>query len=474
MLNARSVVQYDSPFFEACRTGDIETIKYLLSNKQASIYDRTFEGITGLQFAIGSCQLEVCKLLRYAGIFAQFDHNDYRDSLRCLSYCLNDFTGPNLSLLRVIAPLDDPDRDWFREYCQTTTDDGTRVLYADIDLFSLLNSAQSDTAVLNVSHLKAYFECRIHFGRYGYHSFMPYIVRVLSDTSTAREISAASDKFAWVVYALAREIALKHPVKIEIEHPVKNRHSVADEWSHSVCQALRAVVYAGINPHQTSGKLESPFVSDEWYQNLTITPLILLCVEAVRIGMGHGYGTQNECNQDVNAKLQAWLMGLHSAGINLSQYAESESACDGYSPNLLVIPWKTECSITVVTGPRPEDWRVSLWKTCESYARLFWCLVDGEPILHRLTAKLLEAYPVPEHRDPNSRDMPGSWPSTRARVADELESCLLREADQELAQMEEDLPSLSKRDFFAKWYQIDEILGPRSGLRLESSALGIL
>ena len=466
MLNARSVVQYDSPFFEACRTGDIETIKYLLSNKQASMYDRTFEGTTGFHFAICSRQLEVCKLLRHAGIFAQFDHNDYLDSLHWLSYYLNDFTELNVSLLRVIAPLDDPDRDWFREYCQTTTDDGTLVLYVDPDLFSLLNSAQSDTEVLNVSHLKAYFESRIHFGRYGYHSFMPYIVRVLSDTSTAREISAASNEFAWVVYALAREIAHNHLGK--------NRHLVADEWPHSVCQALRAVVHAGINPHQTSGMLESPFISDEWYRNLNITPLILLCVEAVRIGMGYGYGTQNECNQDVNAKLQAWLMGLHSAGINLSQYAESESVCDGYSPNLLVIPWKTECSITVVTGPRPEDWRVSLWKPCEYHARLFWSLVDGEPILPRLTAKLLEAYPVPEHQDPNRRDMPGSWPSIRARVTDELESCLLREADQELTQMEEDLTSLSKSDFLAKWYRIDKILGPSSGLGLESSALGIL
>jgi hypothetical protein len=433
--------------------GDIETIKFLLSNQQASIYDRTPRGTTAFHFAIGHRQLEVCKLLRHAGIFAQFDDNDYRHSLRGLEQSLNDFTEHNLSLLRVVAPLNDPDRDWFREYCQTMIDDITTVIHADIELFYLLNSAQSDTAMLDLSHLKAYFEHRNTNPYFEYHSFMPYIVRVLSNISTVYEITAARNKYAWIVYALAGEIAHTHIGK--------HRQVDANTWLHSVRLALRAVAHAGLDPHQTSGKLESPFVGDEWYQNLTMTPLGLLCVEATKVRVESGYGTQSEWNQDMNAKLQVWLTGLHSAGIDLLQYAESEFVCYGRAPDSLAIPWKTDASIMVVTGPRPEDWHLSLWEPCESHARLFWCLVEGTPVLPRLIARILEAYPVPEYQNLASPDLPGSWPSEEARIAEDLESWLLRRTDDVLAQIEEDLSLLSESDFFVKWYRINDIL-PRA------------
>lgn len=422
--------------------GDIETIKFLLSNQQASIYDRTPCGTTAFRFAIGHRQLEVCKLLRHAGIFAQFDDNDYRHSLHGFEQSLNDFTEHNLSLLRVVAPLNDPDRDWFREYCQT-------MIY--IELFSLLNSAQSDTAMLDLSHLKAYFECRNTNAHYEYHSFMSYIVRVLSNISTVHQIMAARNKYAWIVYALASEIAHTHLGK--------HWQVDANTWPCSVRLALRAVAHAGLDPHQTSGKLESPFVGDEWYQNLTMTPLGLLCVEATRIRVESGYGTQSEWNQDMNAKLQAWITGLHSAGIDLLQYAESESGCYGRAPDSLAIPWKTDASIMVVTGPRPEDWHLSLYEPCESHARLFWRLVEGTPVVPRLIARILEAYPVPECQDLASPDLPGSWPSEEARVAEELEGRLLQTTDDFLAQIEEDLSLLGESDFLTKWwYSIGQTL----------------
>jgi len=440
-LNSCSVSRPDSPFFNACRTGDIETIKVLLSTQQASIYDRTPCGTTAFCFAISHSQLEVCEFLRHAGIFAQFDDNDYRRALRCLEQSLNDFTEHNLSLLRVSAPLGNPDRDWFEEYGGT-------------QLFSLLNSAQSDTVMLKVSHLKAYFEYRNRWGSYNYPSFMSYIARILSKIYTVHEITAARDNYVWVTYALASEVAHTH---------IEKRWQVdAAQWPYSVHLALRAVVHAGLDPHQTPGKLDCPFDSDEWYQNLTMTPLGMLCVEATRVYVERGFWTQRESNRYVNAKLQVWLSGLHSAGIDLLQYAESESVCYGRAPSSLAIPWITDGGITVVTGPRPEHWHLSLWQPCESHARLFWCLVEGKPVVPELAARILKAYPISKIQDPTGRDLPGSWPSEEVHIAEDLESCLRRGTDDDLAQTEDDLILLNESDFFDKWY------GIRHALRVEA------
>jgi hypothetical protein len=445
-LKACGIVQPNCPFFHACSSGDIETIKFILSNQQASIYDRDPEGRTAFQYAISNSQLEVCKLLRQAGIFAQFDDDDYRHSLNNIQTSVNDFTEHNLSLLRVAAPLDNPDGDWFEEYCETSINDYIIMAYADIGLLSLLNSAQSDTAMLTISHLKAYFEFESR-NIYGSGLFGPYIVRVLSSISAIQEISAARDRHTWIVYALANAIAREN---------LRQNDLLLDK--HQVRQTLCAVVRAGLNPHQISGKLELPWI----YRVLSMTPLGLLCVaafEGMRDRWESRHWTRSQWSQDVNAKMQAWLSGFYSAGIDLLQYAESESAYYACSPDSLAIPWDTESRIMVVTGPRPGDWHVSLWQSCESYARLFWCWAEEEPVVPRLTAKILETFLLPTSQNPKSPDLPGSWPSEEARVVEKLESWLLIETDDVLAVIEEDLRLLSEADFLAKWFSIRVILG---------------
>ena len=112
----------------------------------------------------------------------------------------------------------------------------------------------------------------------------------------------------------------------------------------------------------------------------------------------------------------------------------------------------------VTTGHKPEDWYVSFWKPCESYAKLFWSLVEGRPVVPRLTASILEIYSVPACQDPTSRDLPGSWPSEEARIVEELEDNFLGDTDDELAEIEEDLTLLNESDFFAKWLGICRVL----------------
>jgi len=455
-LNACSIVPYDSPFFEACRTGDVDTIKILLSNQQASIYDRDPQGNTAFQYAIALQQLEVCKLLRHAGIFAQFDDDDHRRSLYCLERIFTDFTEHSVSLLRVAAPVDAPDQNWFEEYYGVTTDDGTVCVPDNIELISLLNSAQSPAARMTVSHLRFYYECRLRRPQIGYYnSFMPYIARVLSNTSTVRELTAARDKYAWIAYALASEIAHEYPSSCqELDN---------DHWLQNVRQAMCAVVRAGLIPHQTSVKSEPPWVENEWHRDLRMTPLGLLCFETTPNWWKYRYWTRRQCNRDPNLKLQAWLSGLHSAGIDLVQYAASESAYFGGAPESLAIPWENGGIITVVTGPRPEHWRLSLWQPCESYARLFWSFVEGTPVVPELAARIIEVFPLSASQEPTSPDLPGSWPSQEARIAKELENWLLggSDDDDELAQIEEDLSLLSEADFLAKWRGIDDIVGLR-------------
>jgi hypothetical protein len=454
MLNACRVVQEDSPFFIACETGDIDTIKVLLSNQQASIYDRTPGGVTAFHLAMGSSQLEVCKLLRHAGIFARFDYEDYHVSLLRLDLAMDDFTEHNRSLLHIAAPLHDPDRDWFKEYCRAATG-GFRL---DAELFSLLNSAQGDTAMLNLSHLRSYFESRIRspwFSRLT--TYMSYIATVLSSISNVREITAARDEYAWIVYALASEIAHEYLLARDSNTDLQ---SITIQWYNNVRQALCAVVRAGLNPHQTSGKLELPCVGQNRIYDQGATPLGLLCVEAMLLREASDQ-PRSKANATMRIKTLSWLSGLHSAGIDLLQYAESESACYGHDPDLLVIPYHPGASITVVIGPRPEDWHVSLWEPCEFYARQFWSLVEGTPVVPELAARIIEVFPLSASQDPTSPDLPGSWPSQEARIAEELESWLLGKLDVTLAQIEEDLPLLSEADFFEKWYPIDEILGLR-------------
>jgi hypothetical protein len=128
------------------------------------------------------------------------------------------------------------------------------MVYADSKLLHLLNSAQSDNATLNISHMKAYFELT-NTCDYVHGSFMSYIVRVLSSISAIQEITAARDRHTWIVYALANEIAHEY---------LREKHLQDDTYqlNHSVRQALCAVITAGLNPHQVLGKFELPWLYD--------------------------------------------------------------------------------------------------------------------------------------------------------------------------------------------------------------------
>ena len=78
-----------------------------------------------------------------------------------------------------------------------------------------------------------------------------------------------------------------------------------------------------------------------------------------------------------------------------------------------------------------------------------------------LATRIIEVFPLSASQDLTSVNLPGSWPSGGARIAEALERCLLGETDDVLDELKEDMSLLSEADFFAKWRGIDDILGLR-------------
>ena len=440
------IVPYDCSLFEACRIGDIDSIKTMLSTREASPFDRTAYGATALEFAMECGQLEVCRLLRHAGILSQFRIVDYRRTFASLERSMSDFSDHDRSLLRTVVGHDDPDRHWFIEHCEEWYEvDGEwiRGFYAEADLFPLLLHADHKTALLQISDLKAYFETRSR-RPFPYRHFLPFIYRILSNTAVIQQIRLSPHKYTWLVYAVANEIAQQRLIQEE-EH----------QWSRDVRNILVAIVDAGLVPHHTTESLESLHISETLYKGSTMTPLATLCVEGLRWRRAQ-LETQSKKRIYADARLKAWVTGLSLGGVDLLQYAKDESSVLGCSSNMLMIPWRTDGEILISTGRDPRDWSFSFWEPCESYARLFWHLVEGTPVVPDLVEGILHI--LTANRDLLCFDMPGSWPEVRSRRIWKLEEWLLRRSDDVLLSIGDDLAALSSEDFLIRWERIAQVL----------------
>ena len=302
-------VPYDCSLFEACRIGDIESIRTLLSTREASPFDRTASGATALEFAMQAGQLEVCRLLRQAGIFSQFQTVDYCRTYASLERSMSDFSDHSRSLLRTVVGNDDPDRHWFVEHCEEMYEDEgewIRHFYAEAALFPLLLRADHKTALLQISDLKAYAEARNY--SFYYRHFLPFIDRILSNTAVIQQIRLSPYKYTWLVYAIAHEIAQKWRAQEE-EH----------QWSRVVHNILIAIVDAGLTLHHTTtGALERYYASEDWSKRSTMTPLATLCVESWRCSRTQ-VKTQSTRRRYAHARLKAWVKGLHLGAVDLLQ-----------------------------------------------------------------------------------------------------------------------------------------------------------
>lgn len=443
------IVPDDCSLFEACESGDIDSIKTLLSTREASISDRTTSGATAFEFAMQGGQLEVCRLLRQAGIFSQFQIADYFRTFASLQRSISDFSDHNRSLLRTVIGHDDPDEHWFAEHCSEMREREGRWIqtyYASSNLFTLLLRADHTTALLQISDLKAYFEARTEFPFPGRH-FLPFPYRILSNTAVVHQLRLNSYEYKWLMYELAREIAQGW-----------HNGEDANQWSSDVQNVMATVADAGLVPHHTSGSLYDYHLSDDWLKLSTMTPLGLLCVEAVGTWPTSMRQSTKRVRAHANATLKAWVTGLSRGAVDLMQYATEESSVFGCSPDLLRIPWGTDGEILISTGRDPRDWSFSLWEPCESYARVFWHLVEGTPVVPDLVERILSLHSLTANKDHLWYDLPGSWPEERMRRVQRLEEWLLWEKDDVLSSICEDLTALSGNEFFSRWERIGAVL----------------
>jgi hypothetical protein len=123
---------------------------------------------------------------------------------------------------------------------------------------------------------------------------------------------------------------------------------------------------------------------------------------------------------------------------------------------VLIIPWGTDGEILISTGRDPSDWSFSFWEPRESYARIFWYLVEGTPAVPNLVEGILHS--LTANRDLPYYDLPGSWPEVRSRRIRKLEEWLSRRSDDVLLDISEDLAALSSKHFLTRWWRIAEVL----------------
>lgn len=450
------VVPPDCLLFEACSNGDAAQVRMLISTGQASIYDRTPCGDTAFRFAIKNGHLEVCRLLQHAGIFSQFQARDYYAAMSALERSMIDFTDQNRALLRTIACCEVPDDDWIIEYSTEEISPNTTHLHADPEVLTLLTRAHHETALLKLSDLRAYFDMQLG-ASHARHTFILFIMRVVSDDAVIRHITNATQEYAWIVYGLAQEVARSFCYP-NFGH---------DIWCQSVRNALHTILHAGLKPHQVSGALESPWIQADWHAKSTLTPLGTLCVEAWRAEIFAA--TRSARRARVRKRLRLWITGLHLTGEDLVKYAEQESSVYECGPDLLRIPWSSSASISradgeisLSTGNKPEDWNIMFWEPCESFVRLFWLMVEGRPVMPGLMEGILRAHHFATKPDLSHGYIPGAWLSEPASYVESLDEWLLRRHEEVLAMIEEDLAMLDSAAFFAKWGRLTDILGKLS------------
>lgn len=165
----------------------------------------------------------------------------------------------------------------------------------------------------------------------------------------------------------------------------------------------------------------------------------------------HFFSSPKDCVRLINARMQCWIHSVHSLGINLVEYGAREA------PNLRKYFrlyantwWNGGQTFTLSFGPQPKDWHLSLWNPCETYARHFWLLVAGEPVLDHMARIILTRERAMNKASIEDADMPGRWVDDGLDI-EQLKDSLMNTGDHVLDSMESDLLDFSDEAFFRKY-----------------------
>lgn len=443
-LSVHRIVSWDDPIIQACRDGNILKVKLLLSTNKNSVYDRTASGNTLFTEAISSLesdsgQLEVCKVLRQEGIFAQFQHEDYTKSLMSFQSRTLVPSKQARELLHLMEAPGNADKEWYMDYIHHSATDVATTL-------DLLAHPRNINGAGRLAELRHFVWDSLWF--YGcfwdrYMRLPAYLVDSLSDDTMICELRHNKRQHGWMTSVVAFAVA----------------EAARDVPPHFFDCAILACVRAGLDLHRPR-----EYWDPEW-QGYTLfesckTPFAILYNHIVRLvdqrdGFGRVGGSIFPAlvNKFANEVLSRWITGIFLAGVDLTAYSAKEL------PGLQIVfleQWeKFGVQTTLSTGPSPDDWSISFWIPCEEYANHFWRMTEGQPIVQSLASSILHA----KLRCLQDRylevNMPGSWSKSHEDHAEQLarlQYALLHDCRAaRIEVIEHDLISMTEHEFFG-WH----------------------
>jgi len=439
----RRTVKYDSPFFEACRSGDLETMKMLLTTKQAFLSDRyEINAESALNLALIFGRFEAYELLVKAGTLSFFQSYDYAEAMECLATNLALRRDESREILRLIEQEQKLDADWM-------DDIGLGSDYYKVIHDLRLHAEEAGDSALGRFEARMFptilnyrFSCSV------LEIELDWISEFLGDEDNVQEVRATASCSTWLLFTLAHKIS--HLFWI-------SRYGDLPEHAVRTCRfALAVFCDTELDLHARIGELPKEWrralYSARWIDlnHANTTPFAYIFV---RWFTEHGFTSPNhQLLKAFEATTRLWVDTLHGAGVDLAAYAENEA----WIINKILMRVSAEKGFTcrLLYGPEPDDWRIETSPPGEAHPVYFWRRIEATPIEEELALKVLDLMRRVEHPEDVYCDVPGRWEIDQDDLEESdwiIRGSLAFMEDSKLAQVEADLERLDAEEFYEAW-----------------------
>ena len=429
-------VENGSPLFKACRSGDIEEMKMLLTTKQAYLGDRGFGGRSAISFAFDHFQLEACRLLISVGILSTFQYSDYTTLLKSIAYTVPSDRCESRELLCLLEPERNLGADWLDDLQLNIT---TCKIVRDLRSYAE-QTGGSDLDCFEALMLPAtYRPNNIKSNWYAISEF-------LRDTDHVQAIRDAAVESAWLLWVIAQNIC-------DLFGWVNHIGSLRKETIQNVCFALTVMCDSGLDLHAPYSSLPGVWaecLARRWIATPDFyngTPFALVFDEMLSARYEDG-----RTPLALNQVISLWATTLHGAGVDLAAYAAREIQII----NRILMRARIQHQITFKFshGPEPSDWKLELGPPGEAYPAIFWRGIEAVPIEEDLAVRVLALVFRVEHPFDEHCEAPGAW-QTHRHVLEESSwnavgwlACM---DDNGLAEVEAGLEQLGDEEFYEVW-----------------------
>jgi hypothetical protein len=432
-------VDENSLFFKACRIGDLETMRMLLTTKQAYLGDRQDcmgSHESALSRALRSGQFGACKLLIDAGILSFFQSYDYTIALQTFSFNLPSNRNECRKALRWIELEQNLDSGWMN----------------DIELASICYKILQDLR-LNAEEVGGSalyrFETRLFPQIFATSHIntevdLDLLSELLGSADNLREIRANASCSTWLLFVIAHKLSNLFATSQEAPPPLHVQ---------ACCFALGVACGTGLDLHACIGELPK-----EWKSSILIvansefaalTPFAFIFAYWSTLYYDD-YEAEHRYFQRLDAALRLWVNTLYNAGVDLAAYAEHEVWTISKILARGIPRHYVFCRL--LYGPEPDDWRVETGLPGEVYPAFFWRSVESAPIGEDLAAKVIDLVHRVENLDNVQRNVPGSWQMGQDEPTWDVHGWLQCKEDSDMAQMETDLEQLDDEEFYEEWH----------------------